>query len=350
MVERKGAMLIVIAVMIIVFTESIGINMQIALNYLPVFFAIITVILFNLRLKEKITNKKSIIIINVIVLGINLLLTKLISGIFSYASILAVLILCKFLEKIDFLQFDRFFIKDIIKYYIIPLIILLIIDVGYPKLINTISELSDFWMVDYVYFAMNIIYEILIANIVMVMLVIFFKDIINSKIAINISPKRIFIISSIILVIILCIKIIIGCINGSEADTKIEMLNTAIQAKDLNTYYELNLDPNVNLEDMSEIQEKEPKYMVSFNNILIKGVSSWSELFYKTETNGIQDMVSRKSMTGKEALQKYTESAEEYIERLNIYKENLSLQNVSNVIIYLLDMICIFIVYKKGMQ
>ena len=350
MIERKGAMLLVIAVMIIVFTESIGINMQIALNYLPVFFAIITVILFNLKLKEKITNKKSIIIINVIVLGINLLLTKLISGIFSYASILAVLILCKFLEKIDFLQFDRFFIKDIIKYYIIPLIILLIIDVGYPKLINTISELSDFWMVDYIYFAMNIIYEILIANIVMVMLVIFFKDIINSKIAINISSKRIFIISSIILVIILCIKIIIGCINGSEADTKIEMLNTAIQAKDLNTYYELNLDPNVNLEDMSEIQEKEPKYMVSFNNILIKGVSSWSELFYKTETNGIQDMVSRKSMTGKEALQKYTESAEEYIERLNIYKENLSLQNVSNVIIYLLDMICIFIVYKKGMR
>lgn len=350
MIERKGAMLLVIAVMIIVFTESIGINMQIALNYLPVFFAIITVILFNLRLKEKITNKKSIIIINVIVLGINLLLTKLISGIFSYVSILAVLILCKFLDNIDFSRFDSFFIKNIVKYYIIPLVILLIIDVGYPKFINTISELSDFWMVDYVYFAMNIIYEILIANIVMVMLVIFFKDIINSKIAINISPKRIFIISSIILVIILCIKIIIGCINGSEADTKIEMLNTAIQAKDLNTYYELNLDPNVNLEDMSEIQEKEPKYMVSFNNILIKGVSSWSELFYKTETNGIQDMVSRKSMTGKEALQKYTESAEEYIKRLNIYKENLSLQNVSNVIIYLLDMICIFIVYKKGMQ
>ena len=350
MIERKGAMLLVIAVMIIVFTESIGINMQIALNYLPVFFAIITVILFNLRLKEKITNKKSIIIINVIVLGINLLLTKLISGIFSYVSILAVLILCKFLDNIDFSRFDSFFIKNIVKYYIIPLVILLIIDVGYPKFINTISELSDFWMVDYVYFAMNIIYEILIANIVMVMLVIFFKDIINSKIAINISPKRIFIISSIILVIILCIKIIIGCINGSEADTKIEMLNTAIQAKDLNTYYELNLDSNVNLEDMSEIQEKEQKYMVSFNNILIKGVSSWSELFYKTETNGIQDMVSRKSMTGKEALQKYTESAEEYIKRLNIYKENLSLQNVSNVIIYLLDMICIFIVYKKGMQ
>ena len=61
-------------------------------------------------------------------------------------------------------------------------------------------------------------------------------------------------------------------------------------------------------------------------------------------------MVARKSMTEKEALQIYTQSAELYSERLNIYKENLFLQNVSNVIIYLLDMICIFIVYKKGMQ
>ncbi len=348
MIEKKGTMVIIIAIMIILFTELIGINIQIALNYLPILFAIITVILFNLKLKEKITNKKSIIIVNLIVLGIDFILTKLISGIFGYISILVVLILYKFLDEIDFSRFDSFFIKDIVKYYIIPLIILLIIDVGYPKFINTISELSDFWMVDYIYFAMNIIYEILIANIVMVMLVIFYKDIINSKITINISPKRICIISSIIMVIILCIKIVIGCINMSETDTKIEMLNSAIQSKDLNTYYELNLNPNVNLEDMSEIQDKEQKYMVSFNNVLIKGVSSWSELFYKTETNGIQDMVKRKSMTQKEALQKYTESAEKYIERLNIYKENLSLQNVSNIIIYILDIICIFIVYKKA--
>ena len=43
-------MLIVIVIMIIVFTESIGINIQIALNYLPIFFAIITIVLFNLKL------------------------------------------------------------------------------------------------------------------------------------------------------------------------------------------------------------------------------------------------------------------------------------------------------------
>ena len=348
MIEKKGAIVITIAVMIIVFTEIIGINIQIALNYLPIFFAIITIIVFNLKLKEETTNKKSIIIINVIVLGINLLLTKFISGIFGYASVLAVLILCKFLDKIEFLQFDKLFIKDIVKYYIIPLILLLIIDVGYPKLVNVISELSSFWMVDYIYFAMNVLYEILIANIVMVMLVILFKDIINSKIVIHISSKRIFMISSIIIVIILFIKIILGCISQNEADAKIEMLNNAIQVNTLNTYYQLNFDTKLNIENMGEIQDEEQRYMMSFNNILIKGVSSWSELFYKTETSGIQDMVNRRTMTEKEALQKYQESAENYIERLNIYKENLSMQNVSNIIIYLLDIICVYIVYKKS--
>lgn len=346
MIEKNGATVIIIAILIILFTEIIGINVEIALNYLPLFFALITFIIFNLKLKEEITNKKNIIIINIIVLLTNLLLTKLISGTFSYVSILAVLILCKFLDKIDFMKFDSFFIKDIIKYYIIPLVVLLIIDVGYFEVAYTLSELSDIWMVNYMYFAMTIIYEILIADIVMVMLVIFYKDIINSKIPVNISSKKIFIASAIIIAIILCIKIIIGVINGNEANNRIEELNSAIQSNNLNTYYQLVFDANVSLENFDEIQEKIQEYMVSFNNIL-KGMSNWSELFYEMETDGIQEMVAKRFMTEKEALQKYKESAEEYLDTLDIYKGNLTMQNVSNIIIYLLNIICIFIVYRK---
>lgn len=348
MIEKNGAMLIVISIMIILFTEIIGINMQIALNYLPIFFAIVIVILFNLMLKKETTNKKSIIIFNIIVLGTNFVLTKLIGGIFGYSSILAILILCKFLDKINFIQFDKLFFKDIVKYYIIPLIVLLIIDMGYTKLAYAISELYEFWMVNYIYFAMGVIYDVLIANIMMTMLVLLFRELINSKIQINASSKSICIISSIILIIILCTKVAGGCINSNEADNKIEILNNAIQSNNLNTYYELNFDPDLKLEDMDEIQDKEQRYMMSFNDILVKGVSSWSELFYKTETNGIEDSVNRRNTTKKEALQIYIESAENYVERLNIYKENLSMQNTSNVIIYLLDIICIFIVYKKS--
>ena len=57
MLEKNGAML-VLSIMIILFTEIIGINMDIALNYLPIFFAIIIVILFNLMLIKRTLIKK----------------------------------------------------------------------------------------------------------------------------------------------------------------------------------------------------------------------------------------------------------------------------------------------------
>lgn len=345
MIEKNKGMLILISLIIILVTEMVGINMQIAFNYLPIFFAIITTILFNLRLKEETNNKKRMIIVNIIILSINFLLTKLITGYFTYISILAILILCKFLDRIDFSQFDKLFIWNIVKYYIIPLAILLIIEMCYFKIAMAVSKLYEMWMVNYVFVAMGVIYMILTANIVMVMLAILFKDIINSKIVINVSSKSVFIIFSIILLIILCIKIILGCINGSEADSKINILNDTIQSNSLNEYYELNFEPSLKIE--GEAVDKVNRYIISFNDILIKGESNGADLFYKMNANTLQELVNRRTITKKEALQEYKESAESYIERLNIHKENLSMQNISNVIIYLLDIISIFIVYKK---
>lgn len=276
------------------------------------------------------------------------MLSKLIGGTLGYPSILAILILCKFLDEINFTKFDKLFFKDIIKYYIAPLIALLVIDIVYPKLADAISELNDSFMVNYVYFAMCAIYDVLIANIMMTMLVLLFGELINSKIHVNVSPKNIFIFSSIILIILLCIKFAVGFISSIEANNKIEILNNAIQSNNLNTFYELDLEPNIKLEDMDDIMDKEQRYMVSFNDILVKSMSSWSELFYKTETNALKNLVNDKTFTKVEALQRYIKSAKNYVDRLNIYKDNLSMQNASNAIIYLLDIICISIVYKKS--
>lgn len=344
---KNGIMLIIISILIILFTEIAGISMPIVENYLVLLFAIIAIILFNLRLKKKTNNKKVIILLNVIVLGINIGLCLLIRRL-SYAAILSILILCKFLDKIDFSQFNKIFIKNIIKYYIIPLIALLAIDRGYFELANAISETSEkyeFWNKQYVYFAMTAINIVFWANIVMVMLVLLLKDVINSKITIYISSKSITIISSIIVVIILCIKIMIVCYNQKESDNKINILNNAIQSNSLSTYYELNFYPSVtaDLDHYDEIF----RYMESFNNILIKGMKTEMELVYKVETSGIQDMVKRRPNTKKEGLQVYRDKSEEYIKRLQICKQNLTIQNVANIVIYLLDIIAIFIVYQK---
>lgn len=344
--KKNNTILIIISIMIVTFTEIIGINMQIAFKYLPIFFAIIILVFFNEKLKEM-TDKKHLIIINIIIIVLNLALTNLISGTLGYASILALLIFYKLIDKNNGLQFDKSLIKNIIIWYIIPLVILLGIDAGYSKLISEMSEFSNYWMVNYNYFVMDTIYRIILANIVMVMLVIVFKERIDSKIEININSKKIMITSAITLAVILCIKIILGYIGINDANSKIEKLKNAMQSNNLNTYYELNLEPNLTVEDIGEVQEKERRYMVSFNEILTKGVSSWSELFYKLETNGIQYMVNRGTLKPKDALQKYNESAGEYVVRLCIYKDNLNMQNISNIIIYLIDIIFIFVVYKK---
>ena len=66
-----------------------------------------------------------------------------------------------------------------------------------------------------------------------------------------------------------------------------------------------------------------------------------------TATNGLQDIVNGRRMTIDEALQDYRERAEDYIYRLHIYKKDLWLQNVSNIIIYFGNIIFIYLVYKK---
>lgn len=342
--KENGTMLI-ISIIIILFTEIVGINMPIVENYLVLFFAIIALILFNLKLNKITNNKKVVILLNSIVLGINIGLCLLIRRL-SYGAILSILILCKFLDKIDFSQFNKLFIKNIVKYYIVPLIILLVIDKGYLILANTMSEIYEFWFIKYIYFAMIAINTIFWANIVIIMLVLLFKDIINSKITIHISSKSIIIISSIIVGIILCIKIMIVYYNQKEADNKIDILNNAIQSNSLNTYYELDFYPSVK-PNIGEHNGEILRYRMSFNDMLIKGMTTEMELEYKVETSEIQDIVERRPNTKKEGLQIYREKAEEYIKRLRIYKQNLSIQNVANVIIYLLDIIAIFIVYEK---
>ena len=113
---KENWTMLIISIIIILFTEIVGINMPIVENYLVLFFAIIALILFNLKL-NKITIKKVVILLNSIVLGINIGLCLPIRRL-SYGAILSVLILCKFLDKIDFSQFNKLFIKNIVKYYI----------------------------------------------------------------------------------------------------------------------------------------------------------------------------------------------------------------------------------------
>lgn len=341
--KTNSSILIIISIMIIIFTEIVGISMPIAFNYLQIFFAIITIIFFNLKLKEK-TDKKNLVIINIIIIVANIALTNIISGYFKNTSVLAVLIFCKNIDKIDNIQCNKKLIKNIMLYYIIPLVVLLGIDVGYSKLVSEMPIANEYVMVHYNFVAMQTIYEIVMANIVMIMLGIVFKEIINSKMVITTNSKRMMIIFNSILALILCIKIILGYASIKDAKFKISKLNNAVESNNLNTYYEIDFEPNVALEEMVLHDNMD---ILSFNRILRKNVSRNAEIFYKVETSGIQDRVNDRTMRKNEALQQYNTGAINYIGRLEVYKNQLAIQNIANFSIYLIDIICIFIVYKK---
>lgn len=83
MEKRNGGTLILVLLLIILFTEIVGINMQIGLNYLPIFFAIITIILFNFKLKEQAINGKNMVIINISIIVLNYLLMQITDIAFS---------------------------------------------------------------------------------------------------------------------------------------------------------------------------------------------------------------------------------------------------------------------------
>ena len=93
--------------------------------------------------------------------------------------------------------------------------------------------------------------------------------------------------------------------------------------------------------------KKMSQYLLSINDILIKGQKDWADSSYISRTNDIEELVRKRTMTKKEALKIYIETAEDYIDYLSIYTKNLELQNIVFFIIYFIDIISVYIVYKN---
>lgn len=338
--EKNKPILLIIFIIILLFTEIMCINIEIAFNYLPIVFYIISFVMFNILIKRKINNKKDIVILNIIILVINWLVAKFIT--FGYIPILAILIFCIKLKKFEF---NESFTKFIVKYYIIPLVILLIIDKAYTTFIYEISDMYDYFLVKYIYFIWFCVYELLVFNSIIIILYVLYKD--NFKILFSVNSKYGFIISSIIIIIILFIKIIIGYMYLNEANDNMYVVNNAIESNDINEFYSLNLKSSEYSDNFNELFEKMSQYLLSINDILIKGQKDWADSSYISRTNDIEELVRKRTMTKKEALKIYIETAEDYIDYLSIYTKNLELQNIVFFIIYFIDIISVYIVYKN---
>ena len=255
--EKNKPILLIIFIIILLFTEIMCINIEIAFNYLPIVFYIISFVMFNILIKRKINNKKDIVILNIIILVINWLVAKFIT--FGYIPILAILIFCIKLKKFEF---NESFTKFIVKYYIIPLVILLIIDKAYTTFIYEISDMYDYFLVKYIYFIWFCVYELLVFNSIIIILYVLYKD--NFKILFSVNSKYGFIISSIIIIIILFIKIIIGYMYLNEANDNMYVVNNAIESNDINEFYSLNLKSSEYSDNFNELFEKNVPIFIKY--------------------------------------------------------------------------------------
>ena len=339
---------IFISILIILFTEIVGINMEIAFYYLTIFFAILTMIFFNIKLKKMVDFKKGIII-NIIIILINFIVIKFITGMLNYNLILAVLIFCKFLDKIKDFRIDKEFIKSLVKYYILPLAILLIVYNLYLKMVNGVNSSDGLFLVDYYYLDLMVLYTTILVDIVILILGNIYDENMYLNIDVSFKPKSICIIFSVIIVILFCIKIGPACKAIGDANDRIDKLNGAIRVSELNVYYKLDFDPNIKIENNYEtkMQGEFEKYRMSLNPVLSKFVLNWGELSFKLETNGIQQLVKKRTIGKKEALEKYKESSRKYIKIIESYKDELYMYSATFFIIYSIDIMCIFVMYKK---
>lgn len=349
MIGKKGGMVLAISILIFAFTEIVGLNFQIAFNYLPILFAILTIIVFNVRLKNNLIKGKEAVLMNAVVILINVILTSLITRKITFASLLPVLIFSKSLEKIDVNTIDGKFFKGIIKSYIAPLVLFLVIDFAYFRLIGALSELTQsWWTVNYFKVAMEVTFEVILADFCMVMLVQEAKEMIDAKV--NIEPKDIFIVATMIIITIMIIKISMTFIAVAGANKKIEELSSAIKTNRIETFYTINFNENITASTAGDVEAKEEYYRTSFNSILTKGEANRSELVYKTETENINLLFSRRKYSKRMATARYLEEAENYMKRLDKCKDDMYMQVVFYAFIYIVNILCIAMVYKKSKE
>lgn len=344
--KKNGVIIGLTFLIMLTFTELVGLNINIAFISFIIITAILVIMLVNIKLKEKFVVNSVRVITSLLLIGCALLSVFIIRPAYGCSAILAAIVFYKFIDKINYKKIDFEFLKGFVVYYIIPLIVMLLISRLYLEGIHEISKLKSMWMVNYIEFALIVTYEKIIVDIIIVILVLSYKDILKTKINISINSTLIYILSIVITVVILSIKIVLTFVNMGIVDDRTLKLSIAIYNNNLQEYYELDFNPNLDVQE-NNINEEEKNYMMSINDILTKGVFKWAELFYKTNTVSIKEAVTNRNISKKEALTYYKDKSEAYIEMLDTYKDNLYLQVVCYIVIYLSNIIGVTIIYIK---
>ena len=354
--KNKSILMLFSSILIILYTEIVCLNIDFAFNYLPIVIFIISLVLLNVNLKHLNTSKTVILVTNLIVVSFVVFPSILIFEIFDkynegeiikIAAICSISILSYNLKKIDFSNLDKAYFVGILKFFILPLFLLIAFNQLYNYFIIFLNDFLDIdnslGIINKFEVIMVLIFRIILVDITFILFTLSMKNLLN-----DIKYNKYELLSMIfIILIIFIIKICILVPSITLMNKNIKILTSIYPASsidDYNIFFEKVIDEPTDAET--------GEYILDFS----RAISSFNELYTCQATKYSSDYITNiqlnsnpknNSATSKRQILEFCNSSTEIY--IDVYKEildNLIKQIFYFIIIYVIDLISIIIIFK----
>ena len=350
--EKKAKLLLFSSILIILYTEIVGANIDFSLNYVPIAISIISLVILNIRLKHSFSSSQTIIATNLFVIIVDFIVNCLCYFIFRdlykieiirLSTIFPIAFLSYNADKLDLVNLNRDYFIGIAKYFILPLLLVFTLEQAYVYFVSCISQIFSNITINDI---LQIIFRVILADITFILLALSLNNEGNSSINSDIFTRNIFISIMIIMLIVLVLKLtmIINCIIS--VDSKVSRLDDIYPASNIVDYNSLNIYIDSPEDNYSENGELNLPYIQSgFNEFYTS--DAYNSLYkYVINMSITNSKLASRRCTVTQALNSYNDYTQNEINNWDTIKSNLLFQIICIIIIYLSNFISIFVVYK----
>ena len=350
--EKKAKLLLFASILIILYTEIVGANIDFSLNYVPIAISIISLVILNIRLKHSFSSSQTIIATNLFVIIVDFIVNCLCYfiirdlykiEIIRLSTIFPIAFLSYNADKLDLVNLNRDYFIGIAKYFILPLLLVFTLEQAYVYFVSCISQIFSNITINDI---LQIIFRVILADITFILLALSLNNEGNSSINSDIFTRNIFISIMIIMLIVLVLKLtmIINCIIS--VDSKVSRLDDIYPASNIVDYNSLNIYIDSPEDNYSENGELNLPYIQSgFNEFYTS--DAYNSLYkYVINMSITNSKLASRRCTVTQALNSYNDYTQNEINNWDTIKSNLLFQIICIIIIYLSNFISIFVVYK----
>lgn len=349
--EKKAKLLLFASALIILYTEIVGANISFSLNYVPIIILIISLVILNIRLKRSYASTNTIIATNLIIIVLDFVVNITCYFLFNslyeveiirLSTILPIAVLAYNADKIDFTSSNKDYFIGIAKYFILPLLLAFTLEQSYIFFVSCIAQIFSNDTLDDI---LRIVFRVIAMDITIVLLTLSLNNEGNSTFNSDIVTRNIFIAIVLIMVIVLFMKLsmIISCIISMNSE--ISKLDDIYPTSNIVDYNSLDLYVDPSEINNFESEENSSYVQNGFNKFYT--ANAYNSLYkYRVNISEINSLLQHKKCTVNQALNSYNTYTKNEIDLWAENKSNLIFQIISIIIIYIANIVSIFVVYK----